>query len=297
MHNLGQNNMEHGMNNYAQEYGSTLQEASNYEGQYEGQYEGGYGNESPLQEILQAEAPQYEGAMYKGSSTYETPYQETYQSQESGPYQELYGQEQGYQETGLYGEMNVHGETGLLGEEEELAYTSELLGIQSHEEMDQFLGKLIRRVARGARGFIRSPIGRMLGNVLRGVAKTALPIAGKALGTFVGGPAGAMIGGQLGNMAGQALGLEVGEMSQQEAEFANARQFVRLASDMVSRAQQIPQNVPPSAAVRQAVQAAAQQWAPRLLSPQSLPLRPLPMRSGPRGIWVRRGSSITLYGV
>ena len=299
MHNLGQSNMEQSMNGYPQEYGSPLQEGPNY---------GEYGYESPLQEILHTEAPLQEQAAYEGpayENTYEAPYQETYETYESGPYPEAPYGEQPFGENEYpeapYGELNGLGE-GSEGEEE-LALTSELLGVQSQEEMDQFLGKLIRRVSRGAQGFFRSPVGRMLGGVLRKVAKTALPIAGKALGTFVGGPAGAMIGGQLASMAGQAMGLELQEMSPPEADFAAARQFVRMATEMIRRAQQGQPNQPPAAVVRQAVQGAAQQFAPGLLSPQLPRLRVGRAQGrgraqgGPRGTWVRRGRTIILYGV
>jgi hypothetical protein len=291
MHNLGPSNMEHSMNGHEQEYGSPLQEGPNY------------GYESPLQEILQSEAPMQEQGAYEApgyENTYEAPYQETYEAPYQETYQEtdeIYGEQPfGEYQEGPYGEMNGFGESAQ-GEEEELALTSELLGVQSEEEMDQFLGKLIRRVSRGAKGFFKSPLGRMIGGVLRKVAKTALPIAGKALGSVVGGPVGGMIGGQLAGMAGQAMGLELQEMSPPEADFAAARQFVRLATDMIRRAEQGQPNVPPAAAVRQAVQGAAQRFAPGLLSPQLPRLRVARAPGGRRGTWVRRGRTITLYGV
>ena len=65
--------------------------------------------------------------------------------------------------------------------EEELAM--ELLSVSSEEELDQFLGKLVSRVAKGARALVKSPIGKALGGVLKKVAKTALPMVGSAIGS------------------------------------------------------------------------------------------------------------------
>ena len=293
MHDLGPSQMEHNMNEMTQEeYG------------HETPYTGEYFGESPLHEILgpelMGEAPYgYQEAPYQ--ETWEAPYHEApyheapYQEAAEGPqyesatfetYEAMPGetfQEAGWQE--------------VLNEDEELALTSELLEIQTEEELDQFLGKLVRRVGRIAKGIARSPIGKIAGGVLKRVAKVALPIAGKALGTFVGGPFGAMIGGQLAGMAGQALGLELQEMSPQEADFTAARQFVRFASDMLRRAGAAPGGASPAAVVRNAVTGAAQQFAPGLLG-QNAPRLPVgPMQAGRRGSWIRRGRTITLFGV
>ncbi len=59
-----------------------------------------------------------------------------------------------------------------------------LTQINFPQELDRFFGKLIRRVGRGVAGFVRSPVGKLLGGMLRRVAKVALPVAAGALGTF-----------------------------------------------------------------------------------------------------------------
>ena len=61
--------------------------------------------------------------------------------------------------------------------------------------------------------------------------------------------------------------------------------------------QSLPPGANPGAVVRQAVQGAAQQLAPGLLSNAVPRLRLGPARPGRRGVWVRRGRTITLYGV
>jgi len=48
---------------------------------------------------------------------------------------------------------------------------------------------------------------------LKLLAEAALPIAGRALGTFVGGPVGGMIGGKLASAVGRMFGLELEGLS------------------------------------------------------------------------------------
>ena len=80
----------------------------------------------------------------------------------------------------------------VLSEAEEYELASELLGVSSEEELDQFLGGLIKKVAQGAGKLFRGPVGQAVGGVLKGVAKKALPLAGGALDAL--GPLGAKIG-------------------------------------------------------------------------------------------------------
>jgi hypothetical protein len=91
--------------------------------------------------------------------------------------------------------------------------------------------------------------------------------------------------------------LELQEMSPQDADFASARQFVRFATDFLRRAGQAPGGVNPAAAVRNAAAGAAQQLAPGLLG-RNMPRLPVaPIKGRKRGTWVRRGRTITLFGV
>ena len=69
-------------------------------------------------------------------------------------------------------EAEFDGETDLetpFEEAEEMELAAELLSIQSEEELDQFLGKLLKRAGRGLRKIGR--VFRPLGRVLKGVAK------------------------------------------------------------------------------------------------------------------------------
>ena len=108
---------------------------------------------------------------------------------------------------------------------------AELLEVTNEQELDHFLGDLIKKAGSAVGQFVSSPVGQAIGGVLKTAAKTALPIAGGALGAYVGGPLGARIGSGLASMAGQALGLELEGLSQEDREFQSARQFVRWAGD------------------------------------------------------------------
>jgi hypothetical protein len=264
-------------------------------------YEDEYGNESPLAELFAQETGMYEAAMHEAGN-YEYGPMEAPQFE--GEYQaEQYGEGvfQEYQPEVFHGEMNAAQEYSqelyeTMSEEEEMALAAELLEVQSEEEIDQFLGKLFRRVVRGAGRFLRSPVGRVIGGVLRGVARKALPIAGSAIGTFVGGPIGTALGGQLGSMAGQAMGLETAGMSNEEANFATSRQFIRFATNAARNAAMSVPGRDPNAIARDAVRAAAQRFAPGLLGPQAGRISAPTTAVRNRGVWVRRGSTIVIYG-
>jgi uncharacterized protein (DUF697 family) len=152
----------------------------------------------------------------------------------------------------------------VLGESELLELAAELLEVRDEQELDRFLGSLIKRVGRAVGSVVKSPIGRAIGGVLKSVAKRALPLAGGALGTFVGGPIGAQIGSGLASMAGNALGLELEGLSQEDREFEAAKHFVRFASDAVKNAVSAP-GTNPGQAAQTAIAMAAQRYAPGLL--------------------------------
>ena len=184
----------------------------------------------------------------------------------------------------------------VLDETEEMELASELLSVNSEAELDQFLGKLIKKASSAVRKAIRSPVGRALGGFLKGAVKKVLPIAGGALGTFVGGPAGAAIGSQLASGAGSALGLELEGLSPEDQEFEMAKQVVRLSAEAVKNAAEAPQNVDPVGAARAATVAAAKKYAPGLIRPNGASSQAA--ASGMRsGRWVRQGRKIVLFGV
>lgn len=151
----------------------------------------------------------------------------------------------------------------------ELELASELLEVQTEEELDQFLGKLIRKAGpSGIRNFVQSKGGRMLGGVLKKVAKVALPMAGRVVGGMFGGPIGAKIGGNIGQFATRAFGLELEGLSAEDQEFAMSKAFVRFAGAAARNTQTNNKTrVQPRNAVRESVIKAAKQFAPGLLNP------------------------------
>lgn len=152
--------------------------------------------------------------------------------------------------------------------EDELA--SELLEVSSDQELDHFLGSLFHRVASGIGKVIKSPIGQALGGILKTVAKKALPIAGGALGTFVGGPLGGALGSKLASAAGNAFGLEQEGLSSEDRDFEAARRYVRFAAHAARRAAHVHPHLDPVSAAKAAVVDAAKKHAPGLLAPLSV---------------------------
>ena len=190
-------------------------------------------------------------------------------------------------------------DTEVFDEEEEMDLAAELLSVSDDEELDQFLGKLIKKGFRKVRKFAKSSTGRALGGLLKGVAKKALPIVGGALGTAIGGPAGGAIGGKLASAASRLFEMELEGLSPEDQEFEVAKRVVRLAGSAAKQAAFAPSNMPPKAAAKAAVVAAAKKHAPGLLRPA--PSSAASMLGGPgarrSGRWVRRGSKIILMGV
>jgi hypothetical protein len=193
-------------------------------------------------------------------------------------------------------EQEFAGESGggVFNESQEMELAAELLEVTNEQELDLFLGDLIKKAGRAVGQFVSSPVGQAIGGVLKTAAKTALPIAGGALGAYVGGPLGARIGSGLASMAGQALGLELEGLSQEDREFQSARQFVRWAGDTAKNTLTAPQGELSQGkgildAVNAAASAAARQHAPGLLGGAAT-------TKAHSGRWIRRGDHIVVLG-
>lgn len=205
-----------------------------------------------------------------------------------------YEPEEGFETGDFEFEANGYGAEfeSPFSEGEEMELASELLEITSDAELDQFLGKLLKKAGR----FSKSGVGRTLGGMLKGVAKKALPILGTAAGGFFGGPLGASIGGKLAAGAGKLFGLELEGLSEEDQEFEVARRYVRLAGVAAQNAGTAPPTVPPETAARNALIEAARVHAPGLLRTPPPPAVSAAGR-GERGRWIRRGNKIILLGV
>ncbi len=205
------------------------------------------------------------------------------ESQETEASQGFLGESQGFlgesQETyeapqGFLGEVSHE---AVFDEVQEMELAAELLEVSNEAELEQFLGKLVRGAAKAVGKIARGPVGQALGGVLKKVAKTALPMAGAALGNLVLPGVGGAIGGKLASAAGNMFGLELEGLSPQDREFEVARRFVRFAGATTQRAVRMPPTVPPTRAIRTAITSAARRHAPGLLQP-----RIAARRGGPR---------------
>jgi hypothetical protein len=218
--------------------------------------------------------------------------------------QEIYGEleaESPFGET--YGEMETYGETygeadgempaeSPFSEAEEIELAMELLSVSSEEELDQFLGKFLKRAWKGVK-----KVGKGVAKVARPFLKAALPIAGRVLGSFIPIPGvGTAIGGAVGSALGKALEMEFAGMELEDRELEMARREVRIAGSAARQAAQAAPNQNPQAAMQAAWMAAARQHVPQLAQGKANRFTPSHSASGPAtsGRWFRRGGSIVL---
>jgi uncharacterized protein (DUF697 family) len=172
---------------------------------------------------------------------------------------------------------------GPMDEVEEMELAAELLAVSSEEELDQFLGKFIKRAWKGIK-----KVARPLGGILKGIAKKALPFVGGALGSFIPIPGvGTALGTALGGAASKLLEVDLEGMSPEDQEFELARRFVRLASSAAAEAANTPPGINPNAAALAAVRNAAEQLSGNQ--------RQRPRRRN-SGRWLRRNNKIVLLG-
>ena len=147
-----------------------------------------------------------------------------------------------------------------FGEAEEMELALELMSVSSEAEMDQFIGKVFRKVWKGVRQ-VGAAVARPLGSALKGVAKAALPFVGGALGSFIPIPG---VGTMIGKMAGSALAsalelemeAELASAGRGEREVAMALRFVRVAGSAAERAARAAPGLAPDEVVRGALEGA-----------------------------------------
>ncbi|MGR9108002.1 MAG: hypothetical protein ACU843_13820 [Gammaproteobacteria bacterium] len=186
-----------------------------------------------------------------------------------------------------------------LSEAEEIELAAELLSVSSEEELDEFLGKLFKRIGRGLKKFGRF-VGKKvlptLGKGLKAIAKVALPVAGKVLGSFIPIPGvGTAVGGALGQAVSNALELEFGDMSLEDREFEIARRFVRIAATAAHRAALASPDRDYKSAVDEALEVAARTHLPYINADENAFLRMQNVIH--HGRWLRRGGRIIVSGV
>jgi hypothetical protein len=230
---------------------------------------------------------------------FETDYEADYETEGEEEFEETeFEDPQGEYSEEFEGEMEFESD----GEVMETELATELLSVSNEEELEEFLGKLFRKVKKAAGKFIQSPAGNLLKNYLKGLARKALPIAGNILGGIAGGPIGAGLAGKATQMVGKALGLELEGLSPEDKEFEVAKGYVRYAKDAINRAaSDRNQRYSPRSVARAAMTNAAKRYAPGFLSPgfaDSFRHRFPVGRRRIRGTWVRRrDGAIIIYGL
>ena len=203
-------------------------------------------------------------------------------------------------------EMEYSGETGgqyegenVFSEVDEMELAANMLEITNEDELDHFLGSLIKK----AGGFLKSGVGKSLGGLLKGAAKMALPMVGNLIAPGIGGVAASKIG--------DMFGLELEGLSLEDQEYEAARGYVRFAGEAAKNAAAASPNAPPQQAAKAAVIQAAEKHAPGLLSSggptngQRYPAGREPQSGGyvrdhrraRSGRWVRQGRQIIVIGV
>ncbi|MCC6916812.1 hypothetical protein [Nitrosomonas sp.] len=203
----------------------------------------------------------------------------------------------GFEAEQYEGEQFEYGEAEwgeVFNENEVMELAAELLEISNEAELDQFLGGLIKKVGGAIGKVVKSPIGRAIGGVIKGVAKKALPIAGGALGAYFGGPLGAKIGSGLASAAGGALGLELETLSQEDREFEGGKQFIRFAANTARNALSAPPSGDPRSAAQMAANKAAQIYVPNLTARARTAMPVVVPGKGQGGRWIRRGRNIII---
>jgi len=176
-------------------------------------------------------------------------YQGEYLQEFQGEFQSEYPQElMGEYQPEFQGEAEFIGElinpmTGEVNQEAELALAAELLSVGNEQELNHFLGGLVRRIGRTFKKVANSGFGRVIGGALRSVAKAALPAVGGALGTLIPIPGvGTALGAAAANAAGSALGLEGEGLSNEDRQFEVARRIVRIGIESARALERAPES-------------------------------------------------------
>lgn len=203
--------------------------------------------------------------MYNNRSDYESSSFENFEF--NNEFEGEYNQEFEFQNE-LQGEITDS--EGTFSESTQMELASELLNVSNEAEMEQFLGDLFKKAVGSANKFLRSKTGRAIGGMLKGIAKKALPIAGRVGGAALAGfgvppQIGVMAGGALGDAASGMFELEMEGLSQEDREFETAKAFVRLAGNAARQGASTPSAANPTQAARQVMINSSRRYAPGLL--------------------------------
>jgi hypothetical protein len=202
-----------------------------------------------------------------------------------------------------FGEFEFPGELQeVFNEAEQMELAAELLEVRDEQELNYFLGNVIKKASGVLGKAVKSPLGQSLLSILKNAAKNAagqaIPVVSDAIGGGIGGNLGAAVGKGLNAFGTKLLNPEYEFVNQEDREFEGAKQFVQLAASAVKNAADAPSGADPRAVARSAMIKAAQTVAPGLLQAGSDAAgAPHASGRGRSGRWYRRGNRIVLQGV
>ncbi|MEZ5040231.1 MAG: hypothetical protein R2828_10070 [Saprospiraceae bacterium] len=231
-----------------------------------------------------------------------------YEYEDEMAYEDEYGEEMGYEYEDEYeGEYDDEYDYEMGGapfsEEEEAEMALELLAVTSDEELDELFGKIWSKAKKGLRKVSGSAFS-LAKKGLKKAAKVGLPIAGKMVGSYFGGPLGRKLGGKLGSYASSFFEMELEGLSAEDQEFEIAKRFVRFGGNAMRNAARNSGRMPANKAVSLGFAKAARKYAPGLLRrrrPIGVPpkkYRTISTSNGSAsGRWIRKGGKIILFGL
>lgn len=173
------------------------------------------------------------------------------------------------------GAQSSHTVAPSLSPEQTTALAHQLLQTESEDELEQFLGDLLKGAANALGGIIKGPVAGALGGALKNVVKAALPAVGSGIGSFILPGAGTAIGGQLGSLASSLFEYE-GELESMPPDQRELETAQRLVEFTVGAGQQAAHHhhhhpgMSDRAIVNDALRASAQRYAPGLLEPVAM---------------------------
>lgn len=214
---------------------------------------------------------------------FDAEYDDEFEDEFDAEYDDEYDDEFGYEMGG-----------SPFSEEEEAELALELLAVSSDEEMDEWFKSLWRKAKRGVKKYGRKAY-RYAKRGIKKAAKIGLPIAGRAIGTYFGGPLGGKVGGKLGGWASKYFEMELEGLSPEDQEFEIARRFVRFSGAATKNAMKLSNRMPAQAAVSVGFKKAARKHAPGMLKNKAGG-RGRIARGKKSGRWLRRGNKIVLFG-
>lgn len=159
----------------------------------------------------------------------------------------------------------------------------ELLQVQDEDELEEFLGSLIKSAARAGGRFLRSGVGQKLVGAAKNLAKQHLPSVAANIGGHFGGARGRDIGGRVGSFAASQLEVD-------DSELETAKNLVQAMVTAGKSASTADASAPAATVAKNALQQALKQQG-GLNASRGRGTR----RS--RGQWIRRGTKIVLLGV